>query len=442
MKPMSVWHSLMVWIDRWHWVWLAAAAPFLLFPTPARAPVLLVIPALWVIARIAGNESLPATPLNGALLLLSATILTSLLVTFDLAFSLNKISGVLLGVSVFFTTVRWLDDTGSLKLGLSGFLLGGVTFALFGFLGTQWSLKIETFQVIINRLPPIIRGLPGAADGFHPNAVAGILLLFLPLQTILLLETTVCQTLSKKSEMEWLCTGPGIAMQIVLLTLTFGVFLLTQSRGAWLSFGVIMLALLSWHSSLTRRWFVIVILGAALLMFVMGPQRVFALVFNDSGSIELGWAARVELWSRAIYGIEDFPLTGMGIGNFRYAMPIMYPAFLTSPDFDVAHAHNHLLQAALDLGVLGLVAYLSLWLGAAVMLLWVYRFSHNNLYRTAAVGLGTGLMAHFIFSMTDAIPLGTKAGVIFWATLGLATGMFKITRRKVMESNASLTPTT
>lgn len=437
MKSISVWRSLMVWIDRWHWVWLAAAAPFLLFPSPARAPILLVIPALWVIARIAGNESPPATPLNGALLLLSATILTSLLVTFDLAFSLNKISGVLLGVSIFFTTARWLGDTGSLKLGLLGFLLGGATFALLGFLGTQWSLKFESFQVIINRLPPLIRGLPGAADGFHPNAVAGILLLFLPLQIILLLETTIRQALFEKSEREWLCTGLGIAMQIVLLTLTFGVFLLTQSRGAWVSFGVISLALLGWHSSLTRRWLGIVILGAVLLMFVMGPQQISALIFNDSGSIELGWAARVELWSRAIYGIEDFPFTGMGIGNFRYVMPIMYPAFLTSPDFDVAHAHNHLLQAALDLGVLGLVAYLALWLGVAVMLLWVYRFSRDNLYRTVAVGLGAGLMAHFIFSMTDAIPLGTKAGVIFWATLGLTTGMFKVAYRNIMESNAS-----
>ena len=440
MKSMSMWRSIAARVDRWHWVWVVVAAPFLLFPSPAVVSVLLVVPALWVLAWSVGEEALPRTPLNGILLLLSVMILVSLFATFDIAFNLNKISGILLGVSVFFAIVRWLDRAERLGRGLLGFLFGGSAFALLGLLGTQWSIKIEIFQAVINRLPLLIRGLPGAVEGFHPNAVAGILLLFLPLQIVFLLDTVAHRIVFEKSEIGWLCGSWGITIQLASLTLTFGVFLLTQSRGAWLGFGLVLLVLLGWHSSLTRRWLGVVILGVALLAFVMGPQRLFALAFNDSGNIELGWAARVELWSRAIYGIEDFPFTGVGIGNFRYVMPIMYPAFLTSPDFDVAHAHNHLLQAALDLGVLGLVSYLALWLGVAVMLLWVYCFSRNNLYRTVAIGLGAGLIAHFIFSMTDTIPLGTKAGVVFWATLGLSTGMFKVAYRNVMKRNTSPAP--
>jgi len=31
-------------IDRWHWAALILAAPFMLFPSPARSPALLVVP--------------------------------------------------------------------------------------------------------------------------------------------------------------------------------------------------------------------------------------------------------------------------------------------------------------------------------------------------------------------------------------------------------------
>jgi O-antigen ligase len=131
----------------------------------------------------------------------------------------------------------------------------------------------------------------------------------------------------------------------------------------------------------------------------------------------------MELWSRGIYGIQNFPLTGMGMNTFRKVMPVLYPTFLTSPDFDVAHAHNHLLQAGLDLGIPGLVAYISIWMVASALLVAVYRRSKDRVYTIVAGGLGIGLIAHFVFSMTDAIGLGTKVGILFWLTLALVTAL-------------------
>jgi putative inorganic carbon (HCO3(-)) transporter len=137
-------------------------------------------------------------------------------------------------------------------------------------------------------------------------------------------------------------------------------------------------------------------------------------------------SSRVELWSRAIYGIQDFPLTGMGMNAFRKVLPVLYPLFLISPDWDVAHAHNHLLQAALDLGLPGLVAYLSVWSLVGCLLVTVYRQSRRPADRTMAGGLGAGLIAHFAFSMTDAIPLGAKVGVLFWLALALSVALHRI----------------
>ena len=49
---------------------------------------------------------------------------------------------------------------------------------------------------------------------------------------------------------------------------------------------------------------------------------------------------------------------------------------------------------------------------AALLLVRVYQRSGEQIYRAIAGGLGAGLIAHFVFSMTDVIPLGAKVGVL------------------------------
>ncbi len=68
----------------------------------------------------------------------------------------------------------------------------------------------------------------------------------------------------------------------------------------------------------------------------------------------------------------------MGVGTFRRLVPLIYPYFLISPDTDIAHAHNHLLQVGLDLGLPGLISYVALWLLAGVMLWRSWRLGRTN----------------------------------------------------------------
>lgn len=137
-------------------------------------------------------------------------------------------------------------------------------------------------------------------------------------------------------------------------------------------------------------------------------------------------SGRIELWASALDGIRDFRFTGMGMNGFRKVMPVLYPRPAAAIDVDVSHAHNHLLQEALDLGVPGLIAYSAPWIVVAGMLVRTYRDSSDVLFRRVAIGLGLGLVGHFVFSLTDAIPLGAKAGVLFWLTVSLATSLFLV----------------
>jgi putative inorganic carbon (HCO3(-)) transporter len=215
-------------------------------------------------------------------------------------------------------------------------------------------------------------------------------------------------------------------VQGLLLLLTGGALLLTHSRVAWVGILVALTAYLGWHNRQTRTVAILAIGALLVAAIVNGPERLIDLAIGQSGPGTSGHASgRVEIWSRAIYAIQDFPLTGMGMNTFRKVMPVFYPALPTSAEIDVAHAHNHLLQAALDLGLPGLVAYLSIWLVVAGLLVDVYRRRVGE-YRVLANGLGTGLIAHFSFSMTDAIPLGAKVGILFWLTLALVVSLHRV----------------
>ena len=97
---------------------------------------------------------------------------------------------------------------------------------MIGLLGTNWDNKFAAIGAITGRIPATIRGVPGAEGGFNTNAVAGCLLLFIPLQIGLL-----------ATQPGWLWSGwTGqrrlVSLEVLLLLLTAGTLVLTESRCA------------------------------------------------------------------------------------------------------------------------------------------------------------------------------------------------------------------
>ncbi len=134
----------------------------------------------------------------------------------------------------------------------------------------------------------------------------------------------------------------------------------------------------------------------------------------------------MEIWSRAVWAIQDVPLTGLGMNVFRSAVNLLYPTFLVTAGVDMGHAHNELLQAALDLGLPGLVGFLALYVGAVGML--VPSMRAGGVQRLLALGLLGGLLAHFLFGLIDAVSLGAKPGFLFWWLLGMVFGLYDQSR--------------
>jgi len=488
------------WLDRYHVLWLLLAAPLMLFPTPKRTPALLVVPALWLLhctqhsaisrqqsavsnqpsaisnpkSKIQNPKSpIPLTPLNSALLLLTLMVLVSEWATFDLRFSLPKIAGMVLGLGVFFAVVREGERLRGWIGALVAFLVAGVGVAGLGLLGTRWfNNKFPALNTLTGRIPRLIQGLQGAESGFHPNEVAGALTWVLPpllALSVWVLRHGSAQALSPRARGAFRKRGAlnlwGLRLVLWPATLfVAGVFVLTQSRGAYIGLSVTLLVMLALALPRRGRWGLLALLLVAALVTAgvlsrVGLEPVRAWL-EQSGAISPNAVslnsleARLEIWSRAIYGIQDFPFTGMGMNAFRKVVPVLYPLFLIGPEVDIGHAHNEFLQAALDLGIPGLIAFLALYLTAFWLLqdTWAacnLQPATSNLQpapspqtanppsqtahpasltflRYVTLGLFGGLLAHLLYGLTDAIALGAKPGFLFWMLLGLIVGWHRL----------------
>ncbi|MHC4617465.1 MAG: O-antigen ligase family protein [Planctomycetota bacterium] len=442
-------------LDRWHWLFLTLAAPFLLFPSPASSPALLIVPGLWIVAWMVKREPLPRTPLNGVMLVFGLMILVSIYATYDLTISLPRFSVIVLSIGVFFATAREAQHPAGWWVALCVFLGVCLVFAGLGLLGTRWLTKFGLLAPLMSRLPLRLTSLSGSGRGFHPNQIAGTLLWGVPTlvncSALLLLKM-------KRAGSAW-GTGRATVVIALLVTVTLfvtGVFLLTQSRSAYIGLGFTGLVLISVILPSRGRWFfvgslVVLAIAAIVVISQQGAytalQRIVGSDLADDPALSLSTIpGRLELWSRAIYAIQDFPFTGMGMNTFRHVVHVLYPLFLTDPDFDVGHAHNEFLQAALDLGIPGLIAFLALHVGTFWMLIEVWQASKGPapcaddqrryllpakdpaLIRAIVLGLGGGLFAHMIYGLTDAVALGARQGVTFWMVLGLISGLFSQTR--------------
>lgn len=287
----------------------------------------------------------------------------------------------------------------------------GVGIAVAALFGTQWSNKFPVIGPLLARLPKPLAGIfAGTENGVNPNQVAGTLLYVLPL----FIGLAVYGLLRRRREwMTWLPAG-------LVAAVIGGVLLLSQSRGGLIGLGagLLFMLLLNWRWG---RWLLLAGSLISLIGLAVIPLDSLSSSLESAENLEqavgsLTLEGRIEIWSRAIYGIQDFSFTGMGLGTFRRIVHILYPLFLAPPSFDPAHAHNFFLQIALDFGLPGLTALLALYLTATATIIRLWDDRTGFVWATGLVGI---LVAQTVYSMTDAVTMGSKVNFLFWWLFGL-----------------------
>jgi putative inorganic carbon (HCO3(-)) transporter len=415
----------------------AVAAPFLVFPTLfplVAAIVLCLLAALWLVHWFVRREPWPVTPFNGVLLLFAVTIPVGIWASAVQELTLPKAAGLVLGLATFRAVALTVRDRRSLGIALFALCLLGVAITAVGAAGVEWATKVPILESLGGRIPRLLTSLPDLrAAAINPNQLAGALALYLPFGTALVIGGR-----------RWIGSLALYVACAVFLLLVIGMLLLTQSRGGWIGGAAGVLALVTlWGLGDRHRWMrALGVVLPLLILFVAlgallytGTERVGEVLYGvtqDSVETAAGTITiqgRVEIWSRALYAIQDFPFTGCGLGTFRQVVQVLYPLFLVGPDRDIAHAHNIFLQVALDLGLPGLSAYLAI-LGIAGATCWRCARRGGPLVRSVALGLMAGLVGLHVYGLADALALGSKPGVAFWFALGLIAALPRVAQQE------------
>jgi putative inorganic carbon (HCO3(-)) transporter len=403
-------------------VWGVAILAGITMISARMLPWTLVVAGLfWIVRYLAFGHFSVRTAADWPIILLMMMLPVTLWTTALPEVTRLAIYRLLVGVALYYAIVNWATCLPRLRLLARGAILLGLLLALLALVSVEWSLTDKLalgLDTLRARLPRLTR------DTINPNVMAGALVLLIPYALASLLFGT-----QRKSWLDLLLAGiSGVAIISVLV--------LTQSRGGLMALGatLLLMACLRWR----RSW--IPILGLGLVSAFLATRLGHTAILDGlSTTHTLGsLATRLEVWSRGLYAVQDFPLTGIGIGSFHEVAEVLYPFFTTTQD--VPHTHNLFLQVAVDLGTPGLIAWLALWMVVTVVAWQTYRQGRSQRDSTR-MALGAGLLgsqtALAVHGLMDAVSWGAvRTAMVTWAIWGLAMAAGNLWARQLQANGA------
>lgn len=211
-------------------------------------------------------------------------------------------------------------------------------------------------------------------------------------------------------------------------TLAMFPLLLSMSRGAYLGMGCILVFV----AVMRFRWLLPVLLVAALTYQFWVPgtvkQRFQSTVISENETVggrvpgpnepernlEESAAQRIRIWRGAVRMIAAHPLTGIGYNAFQLAVP-RYANMEWGLD-----AHNMYLRVGAEMGVAGLVIFLSLLLLPFWMCRQLYRTSRNRFIRGWMLGMMACMLGIAIVNIFGSRFVREELIGLYWIVVGLA----------------------
>lgn len=335
--------------------------------------------------------------------------------------SKTRLGFFLIGLATYAVTVSLINSPRRFWQAFGLLCLLGLAVTFVGAAGTIWATyKLSALNTLIRYIPQAPTSLLarlGAPGGFQPNEVAGMLTLYIPPMLGFALFRGRARTLATASSV------PGI-WYVGVLGIMAAYLALSLSRAAWLGLAAAAILLL-WARQ--RLWAIAALaaLGLASIgLFSLAPGRMLEAVSSLLAAFNGTGETRTEIWRQALQAIANAPLTGIGLYNF--GVIFRYNIYLPpGSTFLIVHAHNAFLQAALDLGLPGAVAYELLLADVA----WQAFHSGRRLDGAAAgvcYGLGAAVLAFGVFGLLDTIQLTSRVAWLTWFPVGLAAAAARV----------------
>ena len=319
----------------------------------------------------------------------------------------------LFGAALCRAITRWADAPARLRIAVHLLNLATPLLIVLALPNTQWKSQFRLFDLPL--YAALERFQSPLNEQIHANVLAGALVMLLPFHLASALVAGAANGRRRTALLQW-----GLA------ALCLTVIGLTQSRGGYLAAAAAILVVMMLGTR-SRR------IGMTLLLAI-GSTGVLALIAYSglpnlahlSGDGTLGgWSGRMEIWQQTWRAIHDFPFTGAGIGSFTTTIPLLYP--LKSDISGYPHAHNLFLQIAFDLGLPGLIAYLSLLFNVTIMAVGLLQSdgaSPVSSPRFLAIGALGALTALCVHGLLDSVMWGTRLAIVPWFFFGVVAAAY------------------
>ncbi len=194
--------------------------------------------------------------------------------------------------------------------------------------------------------------------------------------------------------------------------------LFSYARSAWLG-GVT--GILAFGFLKGGKFILFLILGAALfflLIYVIEPTS-WDRIREVDLSKDKPESTRIRLWQTSINMIKDKPIWGIGLGNFGK----LFDHYKAEGVYDATcHPHNDFLNAAVNSGLLGLLAYLSIWtvfLYSTIKS--VFKKKKNGFGYWAQMGGIVAIIAFLFASLFQCYYTDAEVNMLIMFILGLTT---------------------
>ena len=280
----------------------------------------------------------------------------------------------------------------------------------------EWLVKIAGFMVVssvINNLYVIYQWfyieelIRGAQGFFRIMSTAGLLSMSVPVVVLLMLNA--------QGKMKWI-------MFVALLINVMGT-VFNNTRGAWVAIviTVVVTSLFMARSkvkALVALLLVVIGLSVVVCHVPVLYMRVQSItnITNDSSNME-----RLYLWQSAISMGNDYPLTGVGSGNFgdmyhaRYILP-------EAKNPQLGHAHNLLFQEFAEHGYPGGIAFV-IWVVGTMAYFVLGWHKEDNAGYVFMLAIFMGLMINGLTEHSFSHPIVMKW---FWFGIGICYRWIKV----------------
>lgn len=318
-----------------------AAGLWFLRPGLASWPMIPVI--IGQGARIlAGQSVIGRTAFDGPLLLFLASMVIGLVIAYDRAAAWSRFWLIFGGLVVYDALIHLpervdLNHRRSLSILRATLIALPLGMALFALLANDWGSLVarSSWQSSIAEAIQLF-DLSGLA--LHPNATAGAIAAFLPLQIVALQAASPIRG--------------GIWAARLAVGLSVAALLASGSLGAWLALAAVLGGRVLWNvgehwlgrSGQKQITIAVAILVTAALIGALALLSTQLLVLRED---------RLAVWRNSLDLASDYPFTGVGLAGFRMA----YSSYTLLVHVGyTSHAHNLLLDIWLKQGALGLLA--------------------------------------------------------------------------------------